>query len=258
MNHLKKIYIIAYYTAREIIKSRILLNVLFLGLVLMLITYIAFNFTYGEASRVALDFGLGTLSLSSVGMAIFIGVGLLSKEIENRTVYMIISRPVPRWNFILGKITGLVFVLILNIVLLSILTLILYFVTGGEFHSLIAWSILFTCLESIIVLLIVSVLTLLTTPTMSVLISLMLYVSGHAISETKLTLMAKNVPGVMEVLNFYHFVLPGFYKLNIKDYIVYKQELSLSYLMSATGYGIIYSLFLIMAAIVLFEKRNLD
>lgn len=224
----------------------------------MLITYIAFNFTYGEASRVALDFGLGTLTLSSVGMAIFIGVGLLSKEIENRTVYMIISRPVPRWNFIVGKITGLVFVLLLNIALLSVLTMILYFLTGGEFNYLILWSILFTCLESIIVLLVVSVLTLLTTPTMSVLFSIMLYVSGHAISETKLTSMAKNLPGVMEALNFYHFVLPGFYKLNIKDYIVYKQELSFSYLMSAASYGFIYSIFLVLVAIILFEKRNLD
>ena len=104
MDNLRKLYVIAYYTFREILKSNILVNVAILGLGLMLVTYVAFSFTYGEASRVALDFGLGMLSLSSVGIAIFIGVGLLSKEIENRTVYMIISRPVPRYIFILGKI----------------------------------------------------------------------------------------------------------------------------------------------------------
>ena len=117
MIDLKKIYTIAYYTFSEIIKSRILINVAILGLGLMILTYVAFSFTYGEASRVALDFGLGMLSLSSVGIAIFIGVGLLSKEIENRTVYMIISRPVPRYCFILGKILGLMGILILNILL---------------------------------------------------------------------------------------------------------------------------------------------
>ena len=130
MRELSKISTIAKYTFREIIKSKILVNVLILGIVLLGATYVAFSFTYGEPARVALDFGLGMLTLSSVGIAIFIGVGLLSKEIESRTVYMIISRPVPRYAFITGKLLGLAGVLILNILLLTALTLSLYFLTG--------------------------------------------------------------------------------------------------------------------------------
>jgi len=258
MNNVLKIYTIAYYTAKEIIKSKILLNVLLLGVALSVITYVAFSFTYGEASRVALDFGLGILSLSSVGIAIFIGVGLLSKEIENRTVYMIVSRPVPRFSFILGKLLGLIFVLIVNILLLSILTMLCYFLAGGEYSSLISWSILFTMIEAIIVLLVVSVLSLVTSPTMSVLFSLMIYVSGHAISEAKLTSFAENAPGFMEALNFYHFVLPGFYKFNIKDFIIYKQSIEWNYILSTFSYGIVYGLFLTVLAIIIFEKKNLD
>ena len=225
---------------------------------MLLVTYVAYNFTYGEASRVALDFGLGTLSLSSIGIAIFIGVGLLSKEIESRTVYMIISRPVPRFAFILGKILGLIGVLILNIVLLSILTLTLYFVTGGSYSALIGWTILFTILESIIVLLVVCTLTLITTPTMAVLFSLMIYISGNAISEAKLTLLVKKTPLLQEVLNLYHFILPGFYKLNLKEFVLYAQNLELSYLLNNFCYAIFYSLFLIFLSIFIFERKNLD
>jgi len=258
MNDFLKIYTVAFYTSKEIIKSKILLNVLMLGLALFVITYVAFSFTYGEASRVALDFGLGILSLSSVGIAIFIGVGLLSKEIENRTVYMIVSRPVPRFSFILGKLLGLISVLIINILLLSVLTMLCYFLAGGEYTSLISWSILFTMIEAIIVLLVVSVLSLVTSPTMSVLFSLMIYISGHAISETKLTTFAAKAPGLMEVLNFYHFVLPGFYKFNIKDFILYKQIIEWDFIFLTLSYGIVYILFLTILSIIIFEKKNLD
>lgn len=258
MSDLSKISTIAYYTFREIIKSKILVNVLILGLLLLGVTYVAFSFTYGEPSRVALDFGLGMLTLSSVGIAVFIGVGLLSKEIENRTVYMIISRPVPRFAFISGKLLGLAGVLILNILLLAMLTLSMYFLTGGELQPLVVWSIFFTVLEALLVLLVVSVLSLLTSPTMSVLISLMIYVAGHAVSEAKLTTFAKNAPGLTPVLDFYHFVLPGFYKLNVKEFVIYKSNLSLDYLLSTSLYGLCYSIFLFLVAIFIFNKKNLD
>lgn len=258
MNSLNKIYAVAYYTAKEIIKSRILINVVLLGLALLLVTFVAFSFTYGDVARVALDFGLGMLSLSSVGIAIFIGVGLLSKEIENRTVYMIISRPVERYSFILGKMIGLSVVLVLNILLLSILTLSCYFFVGGEYSSIILWSILFTILESILVLLVVCLFSLLTTPTLSVIFSIVVYISGHSVSSAKLTLFAKNMPGLVEALNFYHFILPGFYKLNIKDFVLYKQSLEVSYIASTFSYAILYSIFLAILSILVFDKKNLD
>jgi ABC-type transport system involved in multi-copper enzyme maturation permease subunit len=258
MNDLKKINIIAYYTFREIVKSKILLNVLFLGIALLTVTFVAFNFTYGDPARVALDFGLGTLTLSSVGIAIFIGVGLLSKEIDSRTVYMIISRPVKRFQFILGKIIGLGLVLILNISLLSLLTLTCYFAIGGEFYPIILWSILFIMLESILVLLVVSFLSLVTSPTLSVLFTIILYISGHSISSAKLTTFASNSKIFSSVLELYQFVLPAFYKLNIKEFVIYKQSLPIEFIIKTAAYGFIYSIFLIFLSIIIFEKKNLD
>ena len=255
---ISKIYSIAYYTFKEIYKSKILLNVFFLGLGLVLVTYVAFSFTYGDAGRVALDFGMGALSLSSVGIDIFIGVGLLSKEIESRTVYMIISRPVPRFYFILGKIIGLSGILLLNILLLACLTLSLYFFTGGEFYSLIAWTFIMIGFEALIVLLVVSAFSLVTTSTLSVLLTLMVYIAGHAVNEAKFTLFAKNSSFLMKTLEGYHFILPAFYKLNIKDFLIYNKELPLEYLLFCVLYGLIYSLFLTFLIIFIFEKKNLD
>ena len=258
LNDIGKIKTIAYYTAKEVIKSRILYNVLLLGISLLVVTYVAFSFTYGEASRVALDFGLGMLSISSVGIAIFIGVGLLSKEIENRTVYMIVSRPAPRYTFILGKILGLTCVLVLNILLLAALTLACYLTLGGELYPIISYAILFTIFESILVLLVVSLVSLVMSPTMSVLITIVIYISGHAIGEAKMTQFANHFPSLMKLLDFYQFVLPAFTKLNIKDYVLYKQTIGFDYIFSTLSYSVIYSMFLVLLSIIVFEKKNLD
>ena len=65
-------------------------------------------------------------------------------------------------------------------------------------------------------------------------------------------------PGLEEILEFYHFILPGFYKLNIKDFVLYKESLEWSYILNTSAYGVIYSLFLMLLAIIIFERKNLD
>jgi ABC-2 type transport system permease protein len=137
----KKMNIVAKNTFIELYKSKILLNVLFLGAALLLVTFVAYQFTYGEPERIALDFGLSTLSLSSVGIALFLGVSLISKELESRTVYMVISRPVKRTEFILGKIIGFLSILVLNIMILALLTLSVFLFSGGSYDGLITWTI---------------------------------------------------------------------------------------------------------------------
>lgn len=255
---LHKIFVVSYYTAKEIIKSKILLNTLIIGFGIFLVTYVAYSFTYGAPERVALDFGLGALSLSTVGIALFIGVGILSNEIDNRTVYLVISRPVPRYSFLLGKLIGLFIVLALNVLILSIITLALYFFIGGDYSSLISWAILFIGIEATLILAIVSFFSLVTSKVMSVIYTLVIYIVGHSIDGAKLITFVQKRPAVEFVLDFYHFLLPGFYKLNLKDYVLYDQKIELSYLLGSTAYGIVYGMAVVLLSIYIFEKKNLD
>ncbi len=235
MSELKKIRTIAFYTFREILKSKILYNILFLGIGLLIVTYVAQQFTYGAPSRVALDFGMGVLSLSSVGIAIFMGVGLISKEIENRTVYMVISRPVKRMSFVLGRILGLNLILALNIFILSALTLAVYFLTGGVFQPLILWTILFIIIEASLMLLVVSFFSLVTSNTLSVILSIVVFFAGHAIKEAQLTTFTQNRPVVKWILEAYHYVLPAFGKINTRDLLIYNQNIETDFLFQALG-----------------------
>lgn len=255
---LAKTLTIARYTFKEIWKSKILLNVFFVGIGLMVVTYVATEFTYGVPERVALDFGLGMLSLSSLAISLFLGVGLLSREIESRTVYMVISRPVPRYSFILGKILGLMGIQFVNVAILATMTMTATKLLGGEISGLILWSIGFIFLESLMLLLVVVLLSLLANNILSVLFSLVLLLLGHMIRETQQISFLKDNIVVVKILEIYHFILPAFYKLNLKDFVLYKNELETSYLVGNLFYGILYSTFLLILVVLMFNRKNLD
>ncbi|HXH31684.1 MAG TPA: hypothetical protein VNJ01_12795 [Bacteriovoracaceae bacterium] len=255
---LSKIKTIAYFTFKELLKSKILINVFFVGLGLMVVTYVATEFTYGVPERVALDFGLGMLSISSLAISLFLGVGLLSKEIESRTVYMVISRPVPRFAFILGKILGLMGIQLVNVLILSLMTVASTSFLGGELTSLFAWAIGFILLESFLLLLIVVLVSLLANNVLTVLLSLVILFLGHSIKDTQEIAFVKSQPLLSLLLEAYNFILPAFYKLNLKDFILYNTSLPLGYLLPNLAYGVLYSLALLFFIIVIFNRKNID
>lgn len=253
-----KLFLISFYTFKEIFKSKVLLITLFIGIALMVITYVATEFTYGTPEKVALDFGLGMLSFSSLGISLFLGATLLPNEINSRTVYTVISRPVPRWVFILGKVLGLSAILFINVFILSVMTLACSSLLGGEINAMTILAIVFNCLESILLLLVVVFLSLFLNTTLSTVVSLFILILGHAIKETQTTTFVKERVYLNTLLEFYHMVLPGFYKLNLKDFVIYKQTLDGTYLLSSFAYGTFYSLFLLFMIIFIFNKKNLD
>lgn len=253
-----KISIVAFYTFKEILKSKILINVFFAGLGLMLVTFVATEFTYGVPERVALDFGLGMLSLSTLAISLFLGVTLLSKEIDSRTVYMVISRPVPRYAFIIGKLVGLLGIQAVNVILLSLMTLVSVAALGGEINSLIYWSICFIFLESVLLLLVVVLMSLIANNILSALLSVVVLILGHAVKETQNVSFVKSSELLTSILKAYHFVLPGFYKLNLKEFVLYKTSVTSSYLFSTLTYGFAYSGFLLILIIFIFNKKNID
>jgi len=257
MNLLKTL-IIAKYTFWEIFKSRILYVTAAIGAAIILITFVATEFTYGVPEKIALDFGLGTLSFSSLGIAIFMGATLLTKEIDSRTVYMVISRPVPRWAFIAGKILGLVTILTINILILSIVTLTCTSLMGGEINQTIIMAILFNFLEALLLLFLVVFLSLFANTILTTTFSIILLMLGHAVKETQTFAYVLKRDYLKQILEVYHLVLPGFYKLNLKDFAVYRMTVDPYYLWNSFLYGTFYSLFLFLLTLFIFNKKNLD
>lgn len=257
-NAFKKTIIVAGYTFKEIYKSKIMMNVVLLGLSMAVVSYVAAEFTYGVPGKVSLDFGLGALTLSCVGIAVFMGSTLISKEVESRTIYMALSRPLSRISFLSGRVLGMTMFLMLNILLLGSVAIALFIFYGGRIEALIFWSILFTFIESIMTLLVVINFSMVTNPIMSVVYSICIYATGHALPQTLQLGLVERRPMLEDFIGFYATVFPNFDRLSIRDFVLFDQFLPNQYLIHSFLYGLCYSIFLFVIAIILFRRKSLD
>lgn len=255
---LKKMLVIARYAFVEIYKSKVMTNVLLLGVALAVISYVAAEFTYGVPGKVALDFGLGLLTLSSVGISIFMGSSLISKELEGRTIYMTLSRPVMRSTFLMGRILGMLGILALNIGLLGLITMACYMLYDGSYEALIGWSLLFSFFEAAIILFVVVIFSLVTNNIMAVIYSITVYVVGHAFNETLSLTPVLSSNFLSTLIKSYGAVFPDFSKFNVKQFVLYSQQIDMQYLMSTTLYGIVYLVLLALLASLIFSRKSLD
>ncbi|MCO4792687.1 MAG: ABC transporter permease [Bacteriovoracaceae bacterium] len=258
MIELKTIWTISKYTFIELMKSRVIYNTLFLGFGLICISYIAAEFAYGVPQKVALDFGMGALSLSACGIALFLGGPLIKNEVESRTIQMILSRPVKRESFIFGRVLGMSLLLALNVSVLGLMTTSVYFFMGGEFQSLLIWTILFSLLESIILLNVVVLFSMFTTTTLSVIYTIIILILGHNIINSLELEMVKANSFLEGIIKTYSFIFPDLTKLNIKDFLLYDNSLSVSYLLKSTSYGLLYSGVILVITAWVFGRKDLE
>jgi ABC-type transport system involved in multi-copper enzyme maturation permease subunit len=255
---MKNIFIVTKYTFLEVYRSKLMVSVIFLALGLILITYVASEFAYGAPAKVALDVGLGIMSISNIIISIFIGSTLLIKEIEQRTLYMILSRPISRTSFLFGKILGLSTVLLINTILLGCLSIVLYAFFEGSVQPLMAWAIYFSFIESFIVLVFAILFSLITNTTLSVIYTIAIFTIGHAINETSKNMFLKISPILKSILDVCFVILPNFYRLNLKDFVLYQQNITLNYLLMTHLYIVFYLAALLITTSLIFKNKNLD
>lgn len=258
MDELKKLLTITRFSFIEIFRSKIIYNTFFLGFGIVIVSYLATSFTFGVPERVALDFGLGSLTISAVIIAIFMGVTLVSREIENRTVYMVLVRPLRRSTFIIGRVLGLAGILALNILILSFFALGVFGYLGGTFYPLIFWTILFAFFEALIVLTIVVLLSLLTNPILSVIYTLAIYIAGHAVDGISKSVLVTSNSYFSTVVKWYYLLFPNFNRINFKDYVLYQQALPLEQMIHSLAYACVYVIFVLVIAAIVFQNKNLD
>ena len=242
----------------EVLKSRVLINTIFISISIFVVVLVASELSYGNPQKVALDLGLGALTISLFIIALLMGSTLVSKEIQERTVYIVLARGISRTNFFLGRIFGLALALFINASIITFFVLVLYFLLGGTFNSLLIYSVGYSYLSSLIILCVVNFFSLFTNITLSVLYTFVIYVIGNVLNETIVLTFVENRPILRKVIDIIRWIMPNFSILNIKDYVLYENNLSFSYLFFVGIYGIFFCLVLMAISSIIFYKRDLD
>jgi ABC-type transport system involved in multi-copper enzyme maturation permease subunit len=182
---MKKVWIIATNTFRENIRDRILYNLLVFALIMILMSIALVQLSTGEWQRITVDVGLSGISVFGSLMAIFLGISLVSKEIERRTIYTLLSKPVSRTRFMLGKYLGLVFTILVNLAIMVAVYLIVLYFLKCHFDWSQAQAIILILVKLLIVVAIALFFSTFTTPTLSTIYTLSIFVIGHLTNDIK-------------------------------------------------------------------------
>ncbi len=255
---MKKILIVAKYTFSEAVKSKILLNIVFLGFAFLLSSYVASELTYGTPEKTSLDIGLGLTSIAVKIIALFYGVNIVQSEIETRSIYLVLSRPITKVQYFLGRLSGMSAILFVNVIMLGLISISLYYFLGGSISKLMIWAIFFSFVESLLLLLIVVTCSLFSSKVLAVLLGISAYISGYVSTALLESNQFVKTGWFNFVLKFLNSSLPNFSRLNLKDYILYEQSISLNTLFATLGHAALFVVIYLVIGSLLMKNKSLD
>jgi ABC-type transport system involved in multi-copper enzyme maturation permease subunit len=252
---------IAANTFREAVRDRVLYNLIAFALLLTGAAVLVGQISIDIERLVVINLGLTAVSLFGLVIAIFIGIGLVSKEMDKRTLYTVLSRPVRRWEFIAGKFFGLTGTLAVNAACMAIgVFAALSYVSAH--HALIAsdgWVLLalyFIVLEFVIITALALFFSSFSSPLLSAVFTFSLFVIGTFSEDLRgFAKMAHGLTGLLATGISY--VVPNFSALNIIDQVAHGHGVATQLIGINTAYALIYSLAVLAGATLIFERRSL-
>jgi ABC-type transport system involved in multi-copper enzyme maturation permease subunit len=240
----------------ESLRQKILLLLVIFALLLIVVSAFLEPFALGEASKILRDFGLATASLFGVLTTIIIGSALLHKDIEKKTIYTVLSKPVKRGEIILGKFLGLsclVFVLVSAMLLIHQLVIFFY---EGAFDPSLLISLPFTMIETMVLLGILLLFSSFSSTTMTSIMGVIFFVVGHAMPDLKLFADQSSVPLVRSLAYAFYYVLPNLENFNLRIDLAYGLSLHADRILFSILYGIMYMTALLYITKIVFERRE--
>lgn len=243
-------------TFKESLRQRILMLLVVFTVLVIIVSLFMEPFALGEAPRILRDFGLAAAALFGVLVVIIIGSTLIHKDIEKRTIYTVITKPVKRSEIIIGKFLGLLLLLFILECAMAIIHQLVIFVYEGAFDPSLLLVIPFTMLEIMILLGILLLFSSFSSPAMSALMGIIFFVIGHASPDLKLFADQSKVPFLKHLAYGFYYVLPNLENFNIRIDVVHKLPLHADQILFSICYGLMYTVFLLYLSVIIFERRE--
>ncbi len=244
---------------KESVRERVLYNLVVFAFLMIAAAILLGSISVGVEQFILVNFGLAAIAVFGLLMAIFIGIGLVSKEIERRTIYNILAKPVSRAEFILGKYMGLVLTLLIN---MGIMTAGFYLALAIVKRSLrledlsLLVAIYFILLQLAIVVGIAILFSCVSTPVLSAVFTLSLFVIGNFSEDIRRFGQASESPLLGKVTSLLYYILPNFGNLNIITEAAHQVEVPGLLIIANTCYAFLYVAVLVSGSVLIFEERE--
>lgn len=266
---LRTVYHVAVHVFKESVRDRVLYNLLLFAALLMGSSFLIGQLTAGQDVKIIKDLGLAAISLFGLFIAIFIGIGLVSKEVEKRSIYALLSKPVRRQELIAGKFAGLALTLAINIAIMSAVYFLIlaYYATTEPENIRRAWEapavdvrllipIFLIYLQLLIVTAIALFFSTFTSPLLAAAFSLGLWVAGHFSADLKTFDQVVEAPAASLVGKALYYILPNLSAFDVKSIVVHGQPVPAGLVAMNAGVAATYIGVLLILSALIFSRRD--
>ena len=253
---MKQINAIAYTTVKAIFRDKIYYSVFIFALIMVFFTYLLGQLTYRDEVKITIDLGLAVINLSGILISIFLGVSLVFKEIDNKSIYSIISKPMQRYKFVLGKFLGLAVIIFINIMFMMLIVVLNVKLLGGVVPNIFFHAIVLMFCEMLIMIAVSMCFSSFTTLILSSMFSIGFYFIVH--SSSTFNSLIKKATGIRYgIIYLANFISPNFEILNLKNLVTQVNPvLSQKILFWGLFYSFMYISFFLIITVVILSRRD--
>jgi ABC-type transport system involved in multi-copper enzyme maturation permease subunit len=256
---LGRVSAIARNAFREALRDRVLYNLVFFVLLLTGDAIFFGELSGGQERKIIVDLGLSATLLFGAFIAIFVGVGLVYKEIERRTIYAIFSKPVGRGEFLVGKYLGLCFTLMVNVVVMGVgVSLALMYVSRG-WDPLIPtiWpAVLLIYMQLMLLTAVALLFSSFSSPALSALLTFMTFIVGHFSADLKLLAVSLGSASARWFFTGLYYLLPNLANYSFITPAAHGRTPAASFVFANALYALVYITVILAAATLIFSRRN--
>jgi len=260
---------IAVNVFRESVRDKVLYNLVLFALVLIGASYIIGQLTAGQDIKIIKDLGLAATSAFGLFIAVFIGIGLVSKEVERRSIYALLAKPIHRAQLVAGKYFGLTLTLAVNVAVMAaaLYVVLAYMAWGVSETTMRAWdapaldpallkAVSLILVELMLVTAIALFFSTFSTPMLSAALTFGLFIVGHFSSDLRNLQDVVDSPAAARLARGLYWVLPNLAQFDVKSAVVHGQPVPFGYMMVTVGYAVCYIAMLLVISMFVFSRRD--
>lgn len=252
---LSRFVAVASNTFRETVRERVLYNLVLFAMVMILSGLLLGQLSIRQDEKIIKDIGLASIELFGTLIALFVGVGLVSKEIERRSLYPLIAKPVTRGEFLLGKFAGLAFTLLVNTGVMALGLYATLWATGRGVDPGLLKAIYPIFLGLLLVVALALLFSTLTSSALASVGTVCTVVLGRYSDVIKnMKQVVPDAPGWFVATVYY--LLPNFRNFDLKDRVVYGEPIGAAVLVAVTAYALLYTGMVLLAALASFRTKE--
>lgn len=251
-----RILALAGNTFREGVRDRLFVAVGVFGAIILASSFVIGPLSLGEQGRITRDVGLAAISVLSFMIAILVGTGIIYREIERRTIYTVVSKPLSRWQFIVGKFVGLNATVSLLMAMMTAVLIGVDWIVSRSFSPQLLTAVFLTWMELTLLTALSILMSTLASPILGAILTLLLYVIGHTSADLKQLAARFGSAPVNAVVAVTYHLLPNLEYLNVRGKVVHGVPVDITYVAFASSYALLYATVFLIVAVLVFERKE--